>query len=193
MSGLLKSFDGEVDWFNRGVAIGVAVVSACLAIANIKNGNISQAAQGEQRAAASSWNQYQAKRLRQFALEMRLQDTRVRVAEGSVTLTPGQRDLVEKWGFKNAEYTRELGELSQQARAHEARYKQLTLMDDEYDVAEAFLTLTLALLAVAALTRNQWMLAGGLLIGSISILFTISAFAGLTALHPSWLLKAIGI
>ncbi len=193
MSRLLKPIGEKKDGFNNIVAVMVAVVSACLAVANIKNGNIAQSAQNEQRAAASSWNQYQAKRLRQFALDMRLQDYAARTSDASYMPPPALVELVERWRAKEIVYRAELKDLATRARAHEKRQKLLSLMDDDFDVAEALLTLTLALLAIAALTRNQAMLGLGMFTGGISIFFAVVAFGGWSSIHPSWVLGVLGV
>lgn len=193
MSGVLKTVKAKKDHFNNAVALMVAVVSACLAVANIKNGNIAQQAQNEQRAAASSWNQYQSKRLRQFALDLRLQDYDARASDETFQPSPKMRALVEKWRAKDSEYRGELKALAEQARGHEKQQKVLSLKDDDFDVAEALLTLTLALLAIAALTQNQLVLGLGMFTGGISVFFAFVAFIGWTSLHPSWVLRVLGV
>ncbi|MEO0620172.1 MAG: DUF4337 family protein [Pseudomonadota bacterium] len=188
----------ETDVFNNTVAIVVAIISACLALVSIKSANISQAAHNEQRAAASSWNQYQAKRLRQFDLQQRLAhaDAEARDASGTQAASvdrPAYDALLLRWRTETNVYALEMKELASRARAHERRHKRLATLDDDFDVASAFLTLALTLLAVAALTRNFAILIAGVVIGGISVFFSALAFSGNLAVHPTFLLELIGV
>ncbi|MEL7542539.1 MAG: DUF4337 family protein [Pseudomonadota bacterium] len=188
----------ETDVFNNTVAIVVAVISACLALVSIKSANISQAAHNEQRAAASAWNQYQAKRLRQFALQQRLALASAKARDASPTQVasgprPAYDALLLRWRTEASVYGLEMKELATRARAHEQRHRTLATLDDDFDVASAFLTLALTLLAVAALTRNFAILVAGVVIGGISVFFSALAFSGNLAVHPSFLLELIGV
>ena len=73
----------ESDRFNNTIAIIVALISAFLAVASIKGDNVVQAMQRRQALLTDSWNQYQAKRLRQFELDLEVQRAEALTRDGS--------------------------------------------------------------------------------------------------------------
>lgn len=178
----------RADRFGNTVAVCVAIISAFLAFSSIKNGNVGQGIQRAQRQAASYWNQYQAKRLRQFALDMKISELTAVVADGVVAMTPQRRKVLDRWSKSNNRYKFELHQLAAKARAKEAYLSTRNVLGDQLDVAEAFLALALALLAVAALTKIGWVLGIGMMVGAVGVSFGTAAYMEWTWLHPAFLI-----
>ena len=174
--------------FNNMVAILVALISAFLAVSNVKNGNIVQAIQRSQALLTDSWNQYQAKRMRQFELELEVRRAQALSRDGVLKDTPENRSLLASWQAEIERYKGELQDLTMQARAHEAEYKRLNDTDDVFDLSDSFLSLALALLAIAALTRIPWLLALAAGVSLVGLGFGTAGFAGVTDVKPDWLM-----
>ena len=183
---------GDNDRFNNTVAILVALISAFLAVSNVKNGNIVQGIQRSQALLTDSWNQYQAKRMRQFELDLEVARAEALTRDGVLKETAENRALTEGWRREIERYKGELKELTDVANGHQAEYKRLNDADDLFDFSESFLSLSLALLAVAALTRIVWLLglAGG--IGLLGFGFGMAGFMGYGAWKPEWLMTILG-
>jgi Domain of unknown function (DUF4337) len=183
---------GDNDRFNNTIAILVALISAFLAVSNVKNGNIVQAIQRSQALLTDSWNQYQAKRMRQFELDLEVVRAEAMIRDGVLKDTSENRALMDGWRRDIERYRGELKELMDTAQGHEANYKRLNDADDLFDFSDSFLSLSLALLAVAALTRLRWLLGLAAGVSLVGLAFGLSGFAGFDAIRPEWLSKLLG-
>ena len=183
---------GDNDRFNNTIAIIVALISAFMAVSKIKDDNVVQAIQRSQALIVDSWNQYQAKRMRQFELDLEVQRAEALTRDGVLKDTPENRALMEGWRRDIERYRAELKELTDTANGHEASYKRLNDADDLFDFSDSFLSLSLALLAVAALTRIRWLLGLAAGVSLVGLAFGLSGFAGFDAIRPDWLSKLLG-
>ena len=77
------------------------------------------------------------------------------------------------------------------AKALEAEYDRLNFRDDQFDLSEAFLSIGVALAAVAALAGSFWLLSVAWGSGALGLLFGIAGFAGLN-LRLDWLAALLG-
>ncbi len=129
------------DRFNNAIAIIVALISAFLAVSKIKDDNVVQAIQRAQALTVNSWNQYQAKRMRQFELDLEVQRAGALIRDGVLKDTAENRALMDGWRKEIERYKTELKELSDTANGHEADFKRHNETDDLFDFSESFLTL----------------------------------------------------
>lgn len=178
------------DRLNGMIAVSVAIISAFLAVSTIKSANISQAIGRAQSDAVSRWNQYQAKRLRQFQLEIKIDELKV-AGTNQLVMPTEAREIITRWQEENTRYKAELKETFDLARSYEARRDELAARDDQFDVSEAFLALSLAMLAVSALAKKTWLFGLGLCAGLIGIVFGVAAFLGLGGIQPAWLVALL--
>ncbi|MBI1385443.1 MAG: DUF4337 family protein [Rhizobiales bacterium] len=178
------------DRFTNAVAICVAIISAFLAVSSVKNGNVVQANGADRREIANLWNQYQAKRLRQFVLDAKLDEYDALYAGARrAEMPPALANRIVAWTTERDRYVVELRQLSRDARAIEARVANRVVTDDQLDIAEAFLALSLALFALAALTKLGWMLALALCVGGAGGFFCIAAFTRIDWAHPMLMIR----
>jgi hypothetical protein len=184
--------DGGNDRFNNTIAIIVALISAFMAVSKIKDDNVVQAIQRSQALMVDSWNQYQAKRMRQFELDLEVTRAEAMIRDGVLKDSPENRALMDGWRRDIERYKGELKELTDTANGHEAAYKRLNDADDLFDFSDSFLSLSLALLAVTALTRIRWLLGLAAGVSLVGLAFGLSGFAGFDAIRPEWLSKLLG-
>jgi Domain of unknown function (DUF4337) len=182
----------ERDRFNNAIAIIVALISAFLALATVKGDNVAQAIQRRQALLTDSWNQYQAKRMRQFELDLEVQRAEALTRDGVMKDTSENRALVDGWRREIERYKAELKELTDTANAHQSEYDRLNSTDDVLDFSSSFLSLALALLAVAALTRIGWLLGLAAAVGLLGLMFGLAGFGGFEAIRPGWLSQLLG-
>jgi hypothetical protein len=182
----------ESDRFNNTIAIIVALISAFLAVSKIKDDNVVQAIQRSQALTVDSWNQYQAKRMRQFELDLEVVRAEAMLRDGVLKDTPENRALVDGWRTEIERYKGELKELSDTANGHDADYKRHNETDDLFDFSESFLSLALALLAVAALTRIPWLLGLAAGVGLVGFVFGMAGFLRWGIIRPEWLSALLG-
>lgn len=177
------------DRLNNWIAVSVAVIAAFMAVTKVKDDNIVQAMLQAKSDAVDTWSQYQSKRIRHSLLEA-AQDQAEAIHLASPQQTGVLEDKIKHYKEDIERYKTEEKELQDKAKGFEAQYDAMNYRDDQFDLSDAMLSVTLATLAVTALTRKK-----GLLVMSLVFAFfgIIMGLAGLLALkiHPDWLVKLL--
>ena len=182
---------GRESHLNSAVAILVALTATFMALCNVKDGNIVQAMAQDQASAVDEWALYQAK------------GTKMNLAESVLDQMTLQRDLRPELGaearakldHKITEYTervklyeREKAEIKSTAEGFQKDYDALNVHDDQFDLAEALMSVAIALLGIAALTRKRLLLGFGCGLAGLGIVFGLAGFLKL-GLHPDALTR----
>ena len=146
--------------FNGFIALFVAVVATFMALCNVKDGNVVQAMQQSQARAVDQWAYYQSK------------STKQHIAENSADMLKAQLDMNP--GLKPEVHARVEAKIAAQvaaAKKYEAEkeqirgeaekaardYDAMNVHDDQFDLAEACLSVAVALAGVTALTKKRWL------------------------------------
>jgi DNA repair ATPase RecN len=179
---------------NTAVAVFVALSATFMALNNVKDGNIVQAMAQAQANGVDAWAYYQAKGTKQnLAIAAREQIELTR--DTTQNATPEVRAVFEKriseYTALEKKYEAEKEEIRRQAEGFQKQYDALNVHDDQFDMAEAILSVAIALFGVTALTQKRWLL--GIAI-TFATLGTILGFAGFLGwnLHPDWLARLLG-
>ena len=90
-----------------------------------------------------------------------------------------------------ARYNREAPDLAAQARGFTDEYDALNVHDDQFDMAEALLSVAIALFGITALTRKAWLLVLALGFAACGTALGLGGFLGWN-LHPDWLASLLG-
>lgn len=184
---------GQESSLNALVALAVALTATFMALCNVKAGNIVQRMQQEQTSAVDSWSYYQAKSTKQNIAEAMADELAI-LRDTSTALTPAQRALydtrVSEYHAKAKQYEQEKGDIKTQAEGHQAEYDRLGLHDDQLDVAEACLSIAIALFGVTALTQKRWLLGLAAAFAVLGFTMGVAGFAGLD-LNPDALAKLL--
>ena len=130
--------------------------------------------------------------MRQFELDLEVQRAGALIRDGVLKDTAENRALMDGWRKEIERYKTELKELSDTANGHEADFKRHNETDDLFDFSESFLTLALALLAVAALTRIGWLLGLAAGVGVVGVIFGMAGFLRWGIIRPEWLSMLLG-
>jgi hypothetical protein len=183
------------EWaLNSWVAGLVAVVATCMAVGNIKDGNIVQAMQQSQARSIDAWSYYQSKSLKQLMSENAADQLETFLAI-TPTLSLPARDSIQKRMAKHREeavrYDKEKNEIKKQAETFDKDYERLNIHDDQFDMSEACLTIGIALFGVSALTRKKWLFFFACSMAGVGFTLELSGFLG-WAFHPEWLAKLLG-
>ncbi|HMB28583.1 MAG TPA: DUF4337 domain-containing protein, partial [Blastocatellia bacterium] len=150
----LLSESESKDHLTNWVAICVALLAAFMAVTKIKDDNIVQAMLMAKSDAVDTWSEYQAKRIKQHLLELGLDETtalRDTAAKQTSATLDGQ---LKHYESEIARYQKEEVELQKKARGYEAQYDALNYRDDQFDLSDAALSTSIAMLAVTALTKK---------------------------------------
>ncbi|HWA89332.1 MAG TPA: DUF4337 domain-containing protein [Rhizomicrobium sp.] len=181
---------GANERLNNLVAVTVVVISVFLAVSNVKDGNIGQNMALAKADAVDTWSEYQAAKLKLHLAETSL------AGLGVTASAPGVNpDLVAKEKARLeaaiAKYTAKADSLMTDAKAHEAQYDALNVHDDQFDMSEAFLSIALALAAVAAVTSLMWLLYVCWGVSAIGLVMGAAGFLGLN-LHSDLVARLLG-
>jgi len=179
---------------NSLVAILVAVSATVMAVGNVKDGNIVQAMEQAQSRSVDAWAYYQSKGTKENLAEASAETLTVQ-RDSARDLTPETRALYDR---KIAEYqaraalcAKEKQDIKQKAEGFEHEYDALNVHDDQFDAAEACLTVSISLFGVTALTRKRWLLGLGVAFMSLGVFLGLAGFFGL-GFHPDFLARVLG-
>jgi len=175
---------------NNWVAVSVAILSAFMAVTKVKDDNIVQAMLQAKSDAVDSWGEYQAKRIKQHLAELGLKQTEALYVTarkgGKRVLAEQQRDY--RAGIDR--YLVEEEELKKKAQGFEKEYDKLNFRDDQFDLSDAALSVSLALLAVTALTGKRKLFAFSWIFAGFGVVMGLAGLIGLS-LHPDWLTRLL--
>ena len=145
---------------------------------------------GRIHSAVDTWSEYQSKRIKHHLLELGRDQTvalRELAAKQTSTILDGQ---LKHYESEIARYQKEESELQQKAKGYEAQYDALNYRDDQFDLSDAALSVSIAMLAVTALTKKKWLLWMSLVFGVLGVVMGVAGLASLK-IHPDWLTKML--
>lgn len=164
---------------NGFVALFVAVVATFMALCNVKDGNVVQAMQQAQAKQIDQWNFYQSKSTKQHIAENSADMLKVQL-EMTSGLKPEVRARVEaKIATQEAaakKYEKEKEQIKAEAEAAGKDYDAMNVHDDQFDLAEACLSVGIALAGVTALTKKRWLFGVACTFAGIGILYGLAGF-----------------
>jgi hypothetical protein len=176
------------------VAILVAVAATFMALCNVKDGNIVQAMSQDQARQVDTWSYYQAKGIKLNLVESARDQL---VLERSIVSGAGAsetRALIDKklawYDGQMKKYQSEKDEIKATAEGLQQDYDRLNVRDDQFDMAEALISISLALFGITALTRKQPMLWVAGLFAGLGVVLGLAGFLGRN-LHPDFLARLL--
>ena len=176
---------------NALVAITVALLATFMGICKLKDQNIVQQMQQDQAKAVDAWGWFQAKKTRLQLLHGNLDQLEIQ----AVDATPAQRLVIDKKseaGRNEIEKANvELKDLEKRAVAFEADYDAWNRHDDQFDLAEALLSVSISLLAVTSLTQKRWLFKVALAPMVVGVIFGLAGLFHL-GLHSDLFAKWLG-
>lgn len=166
---------------NRMVATTVVALSVLMAVGKIKDDNIVQAMQADQASKIDLWNEYQATKLKRHARDI----------EAALLRQIGNGGAPAAAAAATAESRRYAGEASAlrtQAKAVESDYDTQGRRDDQFDLSDGFLSIAIAVAAIAALVESTGVLIVAWVAAGLGLLFLVAGFAELP-IHPDFLVN----
>ena len=189
MSDIAEIIQENVEQFEKNkinsiVAILVAITATFMALCNVKDGNIVQAMSQAQAHSIDAWSYYQAK------------STKEAMAENTVELlklqnVAGGEALIKKYEAEIVKYDKEKAIIKAQAEGYQKEYEDTNLFDDQFDMTEALLSISIAMLGIASLTQKKWLLYFAGSVSLIGILLGLTAFLKIN-LHSDFISKILG-
>jgi hypothetical protein len=175
---------------NDLVAITVVILTVFMAISKVKDDNINQAMQKAKSESVDAWAEYQSARIKLHVDENGLSTLRLLETTGLIDKSLAEKQAAE-YESDIKKYQGRSAETMAKAKALEAEYDRLNFRDDQFDMSDAFLSIGIALAAVAALTDLFWLLYVAWGSGAFGLLMGIAGFAGIN-LRPEWIASLLG-
>jgi len=187
---LTESGDKSRDRFNNWIAVSVAILAAFMAVTKVKDDNIVQAMLQAKSDAVDTWNEYQSKRIKHHLVELGHDQATAMRSNAPPQSATVLEDQLKRYDSEMARYGGDEKELQAKARGLEDKYDTLNYRDDQFDLSDAALSVSLAMLAVTALTRKRWLLWTSLVFAAFGAAMGLAGLLGLP-LHPNWLSKLL--
>ena len=169
---------------NSRVALFVAITATFMALCNVKDGNIVQAMSQAQAHSIDSWSYFQAKSTKQSIAENTLELLKAQNATGNA-------DMIKKYEDEISRYEKEKAEIKAQAEGFAKEYDDINLFDDQFDMTEALLTISIAMFGITSLTQKKWLLYFSAVASLIGIILGLAAFMKIS-LHSDLISKILG-
>lgn len=179
---------------NMLVAITVALLATFMGICKVKDDNIVQAMQQAQADKLDHWAFYQARNVREDVARGTLLQLQLGLAAAPATLAAPARAKYEAaiahYEQFVAEQTQKKDALQAAAAQDQKTYDAANFRDDQFDMSDAFLAISVAMLAVTALTAQRWLYIASLVPTTLGV---VMGLAGLCqwAIHPAWLVNLL--
>ena len=172
------------------VAVTVVILSVFMAISKTKDDNINQAMQKAKADSVDAWAEYQFARVKLHVDENGLNQLRLLETAGTFDKALAAKQAAE-YEADIKKYEGRSTETRAKAEKWEAEYDRLNFRDDQFDMSDVFLSIAIALAAVASLVDLFWLLYVAWGSGAIGLSFGIAGFAGWN-FRPEWLASLLG-
>ncbi len=177
--------EGSNKRLNRMVAVTVVLLSVALGLCNIKDGNIVQAMTQSKADAVDTWGEYQA-----TPTKLHLDETAA--AQLSILGTgPEVAAQQVRLASEIAKYNAESPVLRAKAKAFEDKYDALNVHDDQFDAADALMSIAVSAAAVSAVVESFSVLVLAWVFGGFGVVMGLGGFLG-WAIHPAFLASFLG-
>src|SRR5436190_15490421 len=128
---------------NNYVAVSVAILAAFMAITKVKDDNICQAMIKEKSDEVNTWAYYQSKSIKQNLAELGRTQL-IGLAQASNAETRDHIDAqVARYDADIARYDKEKAAIKSKAEEHAKNYDTLNFRDDQFDLSDATLSISL--------------------------------------------------
>jgi hypothetical protein len=175
---------------NTYVAISVALLATFMGICGIKDNNIVQGMQQAQADRNNDWVYYQARNIREEIANSTLTQLRFqpRPTEAKARALYDKKiaeyqDLANRQNQKKAE-------LEKKAQQEKDTYDELNFHDDQFDLADAAISLAISLLAITSLSQKRWLFWVAMIPTVFGVVMGLAGLFG-WRLHPDALIKPL--
>lgn len=172
------------------VAITVALLATFMGICKVKDDNIVQAMQQAQANKLDHWAFYQARNIREDVARATLLQLQLALPAAPASSQAAYGVAIARYEKLASEQNAKKEALKNDAARDQREYDDANFRDDQFDMSDAFLAISVALLAVTALTGQKWLYGLSLV---PTVLGVVMGLAGLCQwpIHPSWLVNLL--
>jgi len=174
----------EESSINSRVAIIVSLVATFMALCNIKNSSMIQTMSQLQGHSIDAWSFYQAKSTKENLTSNTIELLKLQEQKVSDKVLKAYED-------KAAKYAIEKEEIKKQAEEYENKYKEIHEFNDQFEITEALLSISIALFGITALTQKKWLFVFASVLSTAGFILGITAFCKISLLGE-WATRLLG-
>ena len=172
------------------VAITVALLATFLGVCKVKDDNIVQAMQQAQADKLDHWNFYQARNLREEVARATVDQLKLAEAGAPPAHQANYRETVATYQRLAAEQATKKEELRKQAEQDQLTYDALNYHDDQFDLSDTLVALSISMLALTALTHKKSLYWAALVPTAFGVLMGLAGLCG-WHIHPDALSRLL--
>lgn len=166
---------------NAAVAICAALLSAFMGLCDLKADNLARAMQRAQAEQNNHWAFYQARNLREELARATQAQLKLQAADRPPNDRRAHEDAIAAYDALITQQAEKKEALRCQAEAGQRAFEALNERHEQFELADAPLTLAIALLAIASLTRRRWLFVAAMLPALWGLAMGASGLLGWTA------------
>jgi hypothetical protein len=178
--------DAASSRLNMIVAVTVAILATFMGICKVKDDNIVQGMQQAQANKLDHWAFYQARNIREEVAKSTLLQLQLAAGTAPQQAHTAYADAIDNYRKVVAEQETKKTQLKAQAEQDQKDYDAANFRDDQFDLSDAFLAITVALLAVTSLTHQRWLYGVAMVPTAFGVLMGLAGLCG-WPIHPDWL------
>ena len=186
----MDTVDRRAARLNMLVAITIAILATFMGICKVKDDNIVQSMQQAQANKLDHWAFYQARNIREEVAK----STIVQLRLAAIGRTPNEQAAyqaaIQNYEKFAAEQNTKKEELRKQAEQDQKDYDAANFIDDQFDLSDALVAISISLLAVTALTHQRWLYYVALVPTFFGILMGLSGLLN-WGIHPDALTRLL--
>lgn len=175
---------------NTLVAVTVACLATFIGICHVKDDNIVQGMQQAQADKIDHWAFYQARNIRGEVASSTVTQLKLQSLNSSGSQRTQYDTQIKAYQAIADKQDREKAQLKQQAEEDQKTYDALNFHDDQFDLADAAVSIAISLLAVTALTNKFWLYLIALLPTGFGLIMGLAGLLNL-GIHPDALTKLL--
>lgn len=175
-------------WINPAVAVAVALLATFMGICKVKDDNIVQAMQQAQADKIDHWGYYQARNIREEVAKSTLVQLRLQVVQLPAERQAGYQEAIAQYEKLAQDQAAKKAELMKQAEKDQQTYDALNFRDDQFDLSDALIAISISLLALASLTQLWWLYALAMVPAGFGVVMGLSGLLG-WSIHPQTLIS----
>ena len=145
--------DGTTKRLSNLVAVTVVILTVFGAVTKVKDDNINQAMQKAKQESVDAWAEYQASRVKLHIDENGLSQLRLLETAGNIERALAAKQAAD-YEADIKKYTARSQETRAKAERLEQEYDRLNFRDDQFDMSDVFLSIAVAVSAVASLVDS---------------------------------------
>ncbi len=176
---------------NTLIAITVAILATFMGVCKVKDDNICQAMQQSQANKIDNWNFYQARNIRQEIANATVAQLELQALNASVQSKPAYVAKISEYRKLAKEQEEKKGKVKADAEGADKDYNDLNYRDDQFDLSDTLLAISISLLAMTALTQKKWLYGIALIPTFFGVLMGLAGLFG-WHLHSDLLAKWLG-